>query len=70
MHAILLPKRSVIIKGIIASCHNRNGYSGRNMARFWAINGNGGGRIHIFHCVTCRKLKDKFGEQNMADLPQ
>ena len=32
---------------------------------FWIINGNA-----ICHCVTCRKLRGKLGEQKMADLPE
>ena len=25
-------------------------------------------RSHIYHCVTCRNLRDKLGEQKIADL--
>ena len=27
-------------------------------------------RSHIYHCVTCGKLRGKLGEQKMADLPE
>ena len=77
MQPILLPVGSVIKSRIIEWCHNRSGHSGRNMTLneigcnvFWIINGNTAVRSHIYHCVTCRKLRDKFGEQKMADLPE
>ena len=77
MHSILLPRRSVITSRIIEWCHNRSGHSGRNMTLheigrngFWIINGKAAVRSHIYHCMTCRKLRDKLEEQKMADLPE
>ena len=77
MLPILLSVESVITSRIIEWCHNRSGHSGRNMTLneigcngFWIINGNTAVRSHIYHCVTCRKLRDKFGEHKMADLPE
>ena len=73
MHPILLPQRSVITSRIIEWCHNRSVHSGRNEIKcngFWIINGNAAVRSHIYHCVTCRKLRGKLGEQKMADLPE
>ena len=29
---------------------------------FWIINGNAAMKSHIYHCVTCRKLRGKLGE--------
>ena len=37
---------------------------------FWIINENAVVRSHIYHCVTCRKLRDKLGKQKMANLPE
>ena len=77
MHLILLPQTSVITSRIIEWCHDRSGLSGRNMAimeircnGFWIINGNTAMRSHIYHCVTCWKLRRKLGEQKTADLPE
>ena len=77
MHPILLPWRSVITSRIIEWCHNKSDHSGRNITLneirchgFWMINGNAAVRSHIYHFVTCRKLRDKLGEQKMADLPE
>ena len=60
MHPILLPQRDMTLNKIRSNA-------------FWIINGNvavvrGGG--HIYHCVTCRKLRGKLGEQKMTDLPE
>ena len=75
MHSVLLPQRSMI-RRIIEFYHNRSGDSGRNMTLneircngFWIINGDAAVRSHIYHCVTYRRLRDKLGEQKMADLP-
>ena len=65
MHPILLPQRDMTLNKI-----RSNG--------FWIINGNvavvrgeeWGGGGHIYHCVTCRKLRGKLGEQKMTDLPE
>ena len=59
MHPILLPQRDMTLNKIRSNA-------------FWIINGNvavvrGG---HIYHCVTCRKLRGKLGEQKMTDLPE
>ena len=37
---------------------------------FWIIDGNAAVRSHVYHCVTCRKLRGKPGEQKMADVPE
>ena len=37
---------------------------------FWIINENAVVRSHIYHCVSCRKLRDKLGKQKMANLPE
>ena len=77
MHPILLPRRSLITNRMIEWCHNRSGQSGRNITLneircngFWIINGSSAVRSHIFHCLTCRKLRGKLGEQKMIDLPE
>ena len=37
---------------------------------FWIIDGNAAVRNHVYHCVTCRKLRGKLGEQKMAGVPE
>ena len=71
MHPIL----RVITSRTIDWCHNRSGHSVRNMTLneirctgFWIINGNAVLRSHVYHCVTCRKLKCKLGEEKIADF--
>ena len=75
MQPTLLPRRSVITSRIIECCHNKSGHSGRSMTLneircngFCIINGNAAMRSYFYHCVTCRKLRDKLGKQKMVDL--
>ena len=59
MHPILLPQRDMTLNKIRSNA-------------FWIINGNVAvvREGHIYHCVTCRKLRGKLGEQKMTDLPE
>ena len=36
---------------------------------FWIINANAVTHGMSYHCVTCRRLPGKIGEQKMAELP-
>ena len=67
----------MITNRIIEWCHNRSGHSGSNTTLneircncFWIINGNAAVRSHVYHSVTCGKLRGKLGEQKIADLPE
>ena len=75
-HPILMPKNSHVSKLIILWCHQKTGHAGRGMtlnevrsSGFWILNANSISRSLIFHCVTCRSLRGKLGEQLMSELP-
>ena len=75
-HPILMPKNSHVSKLVILWCHQKTGHAGRGMtlnkvrsSGFWILNANSISRSLIFHCVTCRSLRGKLGEQLMSELP-
>ena len=75
-HPILILKRCHISKLIILWCHQKTGHSGRGMTLnevisfgFWIVNANSVIRSLIYHCVTCRSLRGKLGEQLMSEIP-
>ena len=75
-HPIVLPKGSHISKLIIVWCHKKTGHAGRGMtlnelrhSGFWIVSANSLVRSVIYHCVSCRKLRGRFAEQKMAELP-
>ena len=76
-HPILLPKKEHITNLIIRWCHEKTAHSGRNMtlteirsSRYWVMQKNFIVKRMISKCVTCRRLREKVGEQTMADSPQ
>ena len=76
IHPVILPKDSVVSRRLVEHFHERVHHSGRtttsNEVRqngYWIINGNTIVRSVIHHCVTCRVLRGKLGEQKMAQLP-
>ena len=75
-HPILMPKNCHISKLIMLWCHHKIGHSGRGMTLnqvrsygFFNFNANPVTRSLIYHCVTCRSLRGKLGEQLMSELP-
>ncbi|XP_068238415.1 uncharacterized protein [Palaemon carinicauda] len=74
-HPILLPKKHHVTTLLIRHEHELLAHSGRNHVlsnlrqKYWIINANATVRNVLFHCVTCRKLKEPALSQNMADLP-
>ncbi|XP_064107904.1 uncharacterized protein LOC135216464 [Macrobrachium nipponense] len=74
-HPILLPKRHHVTTLLIRHEHELLAHSGRNHVlsnlrqEYWIINANATVRNVLFHCVTCRKLKEPALSQKMADLP-
>ncbi|XP_064082740.1 uncharacterized protein LOC135198761 [Macrobrachium nipponense] len=74
-HPILLPKKHHVTTLLIRHEHELLAHSGRNHVlsnlrqKYWIINANATVRNVLFHCVTCRKLKDPALSQKMADLP-
>ncbi|XP_064117743.1 uncharacterized protein LOC135223168 [Macrobrachium nipponense] len=74
-HPILLPKKHHVTTLLIRHEHELLAHSGRNHVlsnlrqMYWIINANATVRNVLFHCVTCRKLKEPALSQKMADLP-
>ncbi|XP_064121738.1 uncharacterized protein LOC135226223 [Macrobrachium nipponense] len=74
-HPILLPKKHHVTTLLIRHEHELLAHSGRNHVlsnlrqKYWIINANATVRKVLFHCVTCRKLKEPALSQKMADLP-
>ena len=76
-HPLILPKNNPLTESIIQWCHTMVKHSGRWMTLnelqqrgFMVINGNSRVRYVISKCVVCRRLRGKFGEQQMASLPE
>ncbi|XP_068234193.1 uncharacterized protein [Palaemon carinicauda] len=74
-HPILLPKKHHVTTLLIRHKHELLAHSGRNHVlsnlrqKYWIINANATVRNVLFHCITCRKLKEPALSQKMADLP-
>ena len=75
-HPVILPKESQISRLIALWCHQKTGHAGRGMTLnqirttgFWIVNANSVTCSIIHHCITCRCLRGKIGEQKMAELP-
>ncbi|XP_068227993.1 uncharacterized protein [Palaemon carinicauda] len=73
-HPILLPKKHHVTTLLIRHEHELLAHSGRNHVlsnlrqKYWIINANATVRNVLFHCVTCRKLKEPALSQKMANL--
>ncbi len=75
-HPIIIPAKHHIAKLIVENCHVEVKHQGRHFTHgmvrgkgFWII-----GEKHLINrviheCLTCRKLRGKFQQQRMADLP-
>ena len=77
VHPVILPKANLITEAIVTWCHENVAYSGRSMILnnfrknvLWVISANSVVQGIIFRCVTCRKLREAFGYQKMAELPK
>ena len=75
-HPIILPKMSPMVQRIIEHCHSLVKHGGRtstvNALRqegFWVVNASTRVRSVIQHCLHCRIMRGRLGEQKMADLP-
>ena len=76
-HLLALLKQSNISEAIIQWGRENVAHSGRGMTLnnlrqngFWILSANVVVRGMIYRCVSCRKLRGKFGVQKMADLPK
>ena len=75
-YPVLLPKGESISKLVIKHCHEKVAHGGRGLTLneirnrgFWIIDINSAVRNFIAKCITCHKLREKAGDQKMADLP-
>ncbi|KAK0134727.1 hypothetical protein N1851_029616 [Merluccius polli] len=74
-YPIILPKHSHISSLLIRHIHEKYGHCGINYVlsqlrkRYWITSGNSAARSVISKCVICRRLKNRTGEQKMANLP-
>ncbi|XP_068246539.1 uncharacterized protein [Palaemon carinicauda] len=74
-HPILFPKKHHVTTLLIRHEHELLAHSSRNhillnlRQKYWIINANATVRNVLFHCVTCRKLKEPALSQKMTDLP-
>ena len=75
-HPILLPKNGTVTELPIRWYHAKTAHGGRDSTLseirsngYWIIDENSKTRQIIFKCVTCRSLRGRLGEQNLADLP-
>ncbi|MEL7338835.1 MAG: DUF1759 domain-containing protein [Bacteroidota bacterium] len=77
IHPILLPKKTAVTTLIIRNCHSKVAHGGRNLtlnevrsSGFWIMSASSAVRSILYHCVKCRHLRGKVGEQLMSDLPK
>ena len=75
-HPILLPKDEKLTTLIIWHHHKMDTYGGRSItlnqirsSGYWIVGANVTVRNFIFRYVDCRRLRGRFGEQKMANLP-
>lgn len=77
VHPIIVPKGHHIAVLLIRHYHSVIHHQGRQMtegatrsAGYWVINCKRMVSSEIHHCVTCKRLRGKFGWVQMADLPE
>ena len=77
INPIIIPKNSHVAKLLIDHYHNAVKHQGRHFsegalrrAGFWIIGSKRLISSFIQKCVVCRKLRGKFQEQKMSDLPE
>ena len=75
VHPVLLPKKNKITNAVVQWCHKVAAHGKRGLtlnqlckSGFWAIHGNTICRSIIYHCGTCRRLREKLGTRKMVDL--
>ncbi|XP_057294388.1 uncharacterized protein LOC130622946 [Hydractinia symbiolongicarpus] len=73
----ILPKESWFSELVLRWCHENTHHSGRGITLqeiqqrgYWIIHINSAVRQLIHHCVRCRILRGRAGQQVMADLPK
>ncbi|XP_062603303.1 uncharacterized protein LOC134265078 [Saccostrea cucullata] len=76
-HQVLIPGKRHIASLIVRHFHERTEHQGRHLtegavrkAGFWITGGKRLVSSILFHCVICRRLRGKFVEQKMSDLPR
>ena len=75
-HPIILPQKSHVTTLIVKHFHEKAKHQGKGITMneirsngFWIVSCGKAVSAHIFHCVTCRRLRSRTTEQKMADLP-
>ena len=65
-----MPEHCHISKLIIQTGHSGTGMNLNEVqsSGFWIVNANSVTRFLTYHCVTCRSLRGKCGEQLMSEL--
>ena len=76
-HPVVLPKTSNITEAVVIWSHKTIGHGGSGSALnnlknngIWVLRANAFVRRIIHKCVTCRKLRGKFGDQKISVLPK
>jgi hypothetical protein len=76
-HPVVIPRKHHIEELIIRQCHacvehrRRHFTEGKiRTSGYWIIGMKRQVTSYIYRCVVCRKLRGKFGEQVVADLPE
>ena len=76
-HPVVLPKTSNITEAVVIWSHRTIGHGGRGLTLnnlrkngIWVLGANAVVRRIIHKCVTCRKLRGKFGDQKKSVLPK
>ena len=75
-HPIILPRNDHLSKLVARHYHDRVHHQGRSITRgavrqagYWIVGGHNVVSKEIHSCVTCKKLRGRPLEQQMADLP-
>ena len=76
-HPVVLPKTSNIIEAAVIWSYKIIGHGGRGLTLnnlrkngIWVLGDNAVERRIIHKSVTCRKLRGRFCDQKMSDLPK
>ena len=75
-HPVVLPSKHHVTKLLLRHCHESVQHQGRLITEgavrrggYWIIGGKRAVSALIFNCVPCKKLRGRFENQKMSDLP-
>ena len=76
-HPAVLPKDHHVTNLIIGHHHRGIQHHGRGMTineirsnGLWIVGGSSAVAAHIIRCIKCRRMRERLGEQKMANLPR